>query len=191
MYNKHLIRLCCQCHHDYLHHRLVCLQKMSSGLTPAHLTQPLFQAEAPLKRAFVWYIMLHPHNRVFNNKMGWTIDSQSRLDQTQGCYTEWNERSQSQKAAYHESLIRQSIKGKTCMVMKNSSLVARAEESGEDATTVGEREGSGWKWHNCYASWFWWWWWWCKSLHALKFIKLYTRNNQLTVCSLKSVKWEP
>lgn len=31
------------------------------------------------------------------------------------------------------------------MVMKNSSLVARAEESGEDATTVGEREGSGGK----------------------------------------------
>ena len=29
------------------------------------------------------------------------------------------------------------------MVMKNSSLVARGEESGEDVTTVGEREGFG------------------------------------------------
>ena len=94
IYNKHLIRLCYQCYHDYLHcHRLVCLQKMrSSGLTPAHLTQPLFQAEALLKRALVWYIMVHPHNRLFNNKMGWTIDSQSRLDETQGHYTKWNER---------------------------------------------------------------------------------------------------
>ena len=49
----------------------------------------------------------------------------------------------SRQVSRHESLIRQSIKGKTCMVMKNSSLVARGEESGEDVTTVGEREGFG------------------------------------------------
>lgn len=168
----------------------VCEKMRHSGLTPAHLTQPLFQAEALLKRALVWYIMVHPHNRIFNSKMGCTIDSQSRLEQAQGHYTQWNERSQSQKAAYHESLIWQSIKGKTCMVMKNSSLVAGVRSRGRmwlqwdsmwdlggSGTTVLHPDcgggGGG------------------SNLYMLKFIKLYTRNNQFTECSLKSIEWEP